>query len=168
MKRLLSLLLGLMLLAMFGSQPALASCAMPSTQEQIARATAIVYGNVTQGDRGTREIYYTVELKQIYKGSPKNPAFVADTTSLEVYKLAVGTDHTLYLRLNEKGLYETDLCAGSHPGPPTANELNLLGAGAPAGAPTFTSAWRIWIPVIAMVATFSVVGFIIVIRKRDD
>jgi hypothetical protein len=157
-----------MLLPLFWSQPALASCAVLSTQEQVAMATVIVYGNVTQGDRGTREIYYTVELKQIYKGSPKNPAFVADTTSSVSYKLTVGTDHTLYLRLNEKGLFETNQCVGSHPGPPTADELKLLGPGAPAGAPTVTSSWRIWIPIIAMVATFGVVGFIIFIRKRDD
>ena len=124
---------------------ALASCAPPVTVEEHAkRADAIVYGRITGfeggGPLGPQGRVATVEVQRVLKGSVAARIGAAlgpgageqggpVATSVD-YQAQSGTDHTLYLRRTQSG-YETDACAGSHPGAPTAQEERVLGSGGP-------------------------------------
>lgn len=137
-----------------------ASCVGATLPELRDRADVIVSGQVTSIDQSSTQTYYTVTLNTVYKGSPKNPLVVysptgsGKVTSVD-YRMTGGTVHTLYLRMGSSGYYETDACAGSHEGQPTADELKLLGQGQtappPSKAPTLPSGS--WIPFTAIGVT---------------
>lgn len=135
----------LMSASALASAPALASCAPPVSVEEFAqRADAVVYGRVTGFQDGApfgppgRLATFSVE--RVLKGSAGASIVVAigpevgggpgvvGATSVD-YNMAAGPDHTLYLRGQGSGRFETDACSGSHGGAPTPEEEAFFGPG---------------------------------------
>lgn len=159
-------------LAAMSSQAA-ASCVPLSLGEKIAMAEVIAFGTVA--DRigppfsgGT----VTFRAQRVYKGAL--PAIVAvrvgpgegAVTSVD-YRARSGTDHVLYLRRSAEG-YETNDCAGSHPGPATSEELRLLGAGFAPG-PTSWSDELLASPLLSLasaVALLAAAAAVILVATR--
>lgn len=125
--------------------PALASCAPQTLAEQVARAEVIVYGTVTE----TRQTFVAASgvirfrPERVLKGSLTRevevnlgPTRGGAVTSVDYTAVIRGEGHTLYLRSVGDGSYETDACSGSHTGPPTAEEEQLLGPGSLVAAAT--------------------------------
>lgn len=124
---------------------ALASCAPPPPlPERIGGTDVVAHGIVTAFEGGplANRRALVVRLERVYKGSA--PAMVKVSagpggegggapgtvvaTSVD-YQADLGTDHTFYLKRRAPAEFSTDACSGSHPGPPTDEEVRLLGAG---------------------------------------
>jgi hypothetical protein len=132
-------------LSILAISPAAASCAPPATvAENAGRATAVVYGTVTDAGGGA----VTVRVDRVLKGQVGATvrAFVgpgrgggggtAIATSVD-YAGGVGSDHVLYITRAADGQLETNACNGSHAGPPKPAELAYFGAGtSPGGGST--------------------------------
>lgn len=126
-----------------------ASCGSPGTvAENATRAEAVIYGVVTQSERGAVTVRIDHTLKGqvagtllVFVGPGRAPA--GDTgvaTSVDYPNMsgppAVGSAHVLYL-IRGSGKLETNACIGSHPGGPSAEELAYFGVGiTPTGTPT--------------------------------
>ncbi len=114
-----------------GASPARASCIQQTTDDEIARADVIAYGRVTAVGPGGGPL--TFRPATVFKGtlagsvSVDNGPSLGRATSVD-YRAEAG-EHVLYLVRTGSG-FTTNDCSGSHPGPPTADELRLLGAGA--------------------------------------
>ncbi len=118
------------------ASPALASCAPQTAAEQISRADVIAYGTLT-GIRMTfaaASPVVTFRPERVLKGSLTQsievffgPTHGGPVTSVD-YSGAPPQAHTLYLRQVD-GVYETDVCSGSHEGAPAADEEKQLGRG---------------------------------------
>ncbi len=123
------------------ASPARASCIQETAAEQIARAEVVAYGTLT-GIRMTfapASPVVTFRPERVLKGTLSasvevffGPTHGGPVTSVD-YAGAPPEAHTLYLRRAD-GSYETDACAGSHRGEPTAEESRLLGSGAAVSA----------------------------------
>lgn len=143
--RLIPAVLLVVALSLLATSPAAASCAPPATvTENAGRATAVVYGTVTDAGSGA----VTLRVDRVLKGQVGATvrAFVgpgrggggstAIATSID-YAASVGSDHVLYLARAADGQLETNACNGSHAGPPSPAELAYFGAGtAPGGGST--------------------------------
>lgn len=120
------------------AQPAAASCIQQDLPAQIARADVIAAGRITSiGSSGGPLVFQPVTIyKGTLEGGPvtvaTGPGGGGGVTSVD-YRAAVG-DQVLYL-MGKGRSFSTNDCSGSHAGPPTAEEVRLLGAGAapPAG-----------------------------------
>lgn len=146
--RLISAALLVIALSLLVTSPAAASCASPATvAENAGRATAVVYGTITDAGGGA----VTLRVDRVLKGQVGATvrAFVgpgrgggggtAIATSID-YAAGVGSDHVLYLMRAADGQLETNACNGSHGGPPNAAELAYFGAGTSPGGGSTTSA----------------------------
>lgn len=157
--------------------PAGASCIQQTQADQIARADVIAYGRVTSVDRGAGTLSFRAVA--VYKGDPgpngitvqigPGPRGFGAATSVD-YRADPG-DHLLYLQSRASG-YETSDCSGSHPGPPTAQELSLL---SPSGAkvimyadPGPDLADRLVAPAAAALAAAIVAAFVLYRRRRKS
>lgn len=114
--------------------PAAASCIQQDLAAQIARANVVAAGRVVSVGSGGGPLVF--QPATIYKGSleggpvtVQNGPSAGAATSVD-YRAAVG-DHVLYLQGSGRS-FSTNDCSGSHPGPATADETRLLGAGTPA------------------------------------
>ena len=157
--------------------PARASCGQQIQADQIGRADVIAYGRVTSVDRGAGTLSF--RALTVYQGDPGPSAITVQigpgprgfgvATSVD-YRAEPG-DHLLYLQNRPSG-YETNECTGSHPGPPTAEELQLLSR---AGAKVITYADpgpdvadRIVAPAAAALAAAIVAAFVLYRRRRTS
>ena len=160
-------------LALVPGQLALASCIQQTVPEQADRAEVIVYGrvNMLEGPPSVPSRFAIFDVQRVLKGSAKSRigvalgpevgprqggAGVAVATSVD-YNVKPGEEHTLYLKQNAPGGFSTDACAGSHAGPPTAEETALLGAGkdpdpAPMGIGGATASDRVAAGIATVVA----------------
>lgn len=124
-----------------------ASCLAEPLSRHFARADVVLTGVVIAHENGDpRRLDVSVET--VHKGSaparitvtagpavPNAPPGTQVATSIDYYA-EIASRHTLYLRLEASG-YATDLCTGSHDGPPTAEERALFAASAtPSPSPT--------------------------------
>lgn len=159
------------LLMMSSTMPALASCRAPDLSEQIQRAEIIADGTVTAVGLGGGSL--TFRPRALFKGSLPAGSVTVRTgptagavTSVD-YSVAAGT-HVLYLR-REGGAYVTDACSGSHPGPPSTDELRALGSGMLLGSePTAIEValdQPLMLPGIALGALIALVVALIIRRR---
>jgi hypothetical protein len=159
---------------------ALASCIQQTLAEQAERADAIVYGRVTgmEGPPGIPARFVFVDVERVLKGSvvaqigvaigpgAEGGVSSAPTATSVDYPMDRGTDHTLYLKQTAPAGYETNACSGSHPGPPTADEERLFGAGrapdrAPTGLDSATDADRAIAAAVTLIALAGGAGAIV-------
>ncbi len=160
-------------------RPAIASCAAMPGPELANMAQVIVSGKVTRFEQPAKGgTYVTVTVDRVYKGAAPNPLLIysqsgrGQSTSVD-YDMREGEAHTLYLRLGEGGgFFTTNICTGSHPGQPTADEVKLLGEGAPAPAPEVappaaasTPPVRIWVPIISFTVALGAVAAVIFLPR---
>jgi hypothetical protein len=158
------LLFAAVLLGMgWASSPALASCLQTTVAERAALAEVVVYGTVTE----TRQTFAPASgvirfrperfLKgtlpgevEVYLGPTKGGAI----TSVDYSAVIRGEAHTLYLKAAGNGAWQTDACAGSHVGAPTAEEASFFGTGttAPPAAPKDNTPLALGALVIAAIA----------------
>jgi len=119
------------------ARPAAGSCIQQDLAAQIARADVIAYGRVVSVGTGGGPLVFRATT--IHKGTldggtvtVQNGPSTGVATSVD-YRAAAG-DHVLYLQGSGRS-FTTNDCSGSHSGPPTPDEIRLLGAGtaAPAG-----------------------------------
>lgn len=114
--------------------PAAASCIQQELADQIARADVIAAGRVTSVGPGGGPLLF--QPVTIYKGSLEGgPVTVANGPSTGVassvdYRGSLG-EQVLYLMGSGRS-FSTNDCSGSHAGPPTADEIRLLGSGSAA------------------------------------
>lgn len=161
---------------------AIASCVQESFTEQARRADAVVYGRVVAMEgppAGPPSRYAHVEVERVLKGSVPARIGVAlgpgaergtgpgapVATSVD-YTVQRGEDHTLYLKRYTPGGFSTDACAGSHAGPPTADETAFFGAGTtpervPGGVDGANGSDRLIAAVATMVALVAGVAAIV-------
>ena len=164
-------------LLLMAAVPARASCIQQTQADQSARADVIAYGRVTSVDRGAGTLSF--RALAVYKGDPgpnaitvqigPGPRGVGAATSVD-YRAEPG-DHLLYLQNRASG-YETNDCSGSHPGPLTADELQVL---SPAGAKVITYADpgpdlgdRIVAPAAAALVAAAVAAVVLYRRRRKS
>jgi outer membrane lipoprotein SlyB len=144
--RLISAALLVVALSLLVAAPAAASCAPPTTvAENANRATAVVYGTVTDAGGGA----VTLRVDRVLKGQVGATirAFVGPgrgggggtpvATSID-YSAAAGSDHVLYLMRVADGQLEANACNGSHAGPPDPAELAFFGNSTSPSAPSVT------------------------------
>ncbi len=155
--------------------PAWASCIQQTQADQIARADVIAFGRVTSVDRGAGTL--TFQALTVYKGDTGpdritvsiGPGPRGNNVATSVDYRADPGDHLLYLQRAASG-YATNDCSGSHPGPPSVDELRLL---APAGGTvlTYTPASdpldRFVGPAIATLAAAAVAAFLVARRRKS-
>ena len=115
------------------ARPAAGSCVQQDLAAQVARADVIASGRVVSVGAGGGPLIFraTTILKGALDGggvSVQNGPSDGVATSVD-YRAATG-DHVLYLQGTGRG-FTTNACSGSHPGPPTADEMHLLGPGTP-------------------------------------
>lgn len=131
---------------LFGHGTAAASCVQRTTPQLIEAADAIAAVSLADDLQAVpypREI--TLRVRTVLKGTlpalvrvrigpemPPHGLLSFGFTSVD-WRPTPG-DHVVYLRIRDG--YETDECAGDHPGPPAPEESNLLGPGV---APTAAS-----------------------------
>ena len=166
---------------------ALASCVPPPPLAERIRGTDVVaHGVVTafEGGPTANRRALIVRLERVYKGSAPAMVFVSAgpggegggapgtvvATSVD-YRADLGTDHTFYLKRQAPAGFSTDACSGSHQGPPTDEELRLLGAGqppeaGPRGVAEATGSDRAIAAVALVVALVAMVGAIRYARTR--
>ena len=162
---------------LFLTEPAAASCGQQIQADQVGRADVIAYGRVTSVDRGAGTLSF--RALAVYRGDPgpnaitvqigPGPRGFGAATSVD-YRAEPG-DHLLFLQ-RQGSDYTTNDCSGSHPGPPTAEELQLL---SPAGAKVITYADpgldladRIVAPAGAALAAAAVAAFVLYRRRRKS
>ena len=137
-------------------------------------AEVIAYGTVVERvgppfSGGT----VTFRVQRVYKGTLPGVTAVrvgpgGDAVTSVDYHTRSGTDHVLYLRRSGEG-YETNDCAGSHPGAATSEELRLLGSGTAPG-PTSWSDELLASPLLSLASAIAALAFgallIAVTRRR--
>lgn len=150
---------------------ALASCADESVARRVERADVIAYGTLTAIRMtfapASPIVTFLPEraLKGALAGSVEvyfGPTRGGAITSVD-YAGAPPERHTLYLRRVD-GAYETDACAGSHPGAPTPDEERLAGD-APARAPERDA--TAVLALVAMVALAAAIAALAWRRRRS-
>jgi hypothetical protein len=149
--------------AIWASSPATASCVQSTIAERAARADVVVYGTVTQ----TRQTFAAAGgvirfrperfLKGALPGEVEvslGPSNGGAVTSVDYQAASRGEAHTLYLRPAGNNGWQTDVCSGSHPGAPTADETSFFGTGvsAPPTAPRDNTPLVLGAVAIAVVA----------------
>ncbi len=136
--------IGVALLLVVFSSPAAASCApRASAAENGARAEVVVYGTATDVSGGA----VTLSVDRVLKGQVGSSVRVFygpgrggfGGTSID-YSPDLGSDHVLYIGRGADGQLETNVCIGSHPGPPDASEVTFFGLSSSSAAPSATSA----------------------------
>jgi hypothetical protein len=152
-------LLGLSLV----SSPALASCVQTTAAERAALAEVVVYGTVTETRQTFAPASGVIRFRpdrflsgilpgevEVYLGPTKGGAI----TSVDYSAVIRGEAHTLYLKVAGNGAWQTDACAGSHVGAPTAEEASIFGAGtvAPPSTPKDNTTLALGALVIAAIA----------------
>ncbi len=165
-----------------GGVAALASCIQEPFTEQAERADAVVYGRAIGGEGApaggpVRSAHFEVE--RVLKGSVPaliavalgpgaegGPAPGAPVATSVDYTVQRGEDHTLYLRRSAPGGFATDACAGSHAGPPTADETAYFGPGTapdrvPGGIDSANASERLIAALVTLIALAAGVGAIV-------
>ncbi|MGH2449980.1 MAG: hypothetical protein ACRDGE_01670 [Candidatus Limnocylindria bacterium] len=153
-----------------GTAPALASCAPPRpAAENAADADAVVHGRVVElrggppgalGGVGAAELVVAVE--RVFKGEVGATIVVrvgpgdGAATSVD-YIAGFGTEHVLYLTGGDGG-WTTNICTGSHEGPPTPEETAAFGTGAPP-LPGSEAGAALGEPLLALAATLGATLF---------
>jgi hypothetical protein len=175
LRRWFGILAALLIMVALLPGAAVADCAVRNPAASIGAVPVILYGKVTEVDQRSRDTYYTVSAQTIYKGEPENPVILHiksgrnQSTSID-HTMRQDELHTLYLLPDGKGYYATDVCQGSHLGPPTADEVQAgLGAGRPAPPEQparRVSPFRNWIPFIAIGVAFGAMGAVLLINMR--
>ena len=100
-----------------------------------------MYGTVTDASAGA----VTLRIDRVLKGQIGSsfrvfygPGREVGGTSID-YRPDLGSDHVLYIVRGADGQLETNVCIGSHPGPPDASEVTFFGVSSSSAAPSATS-----------------------------